>query len=202
MTVIARQRPNPAMQLPLEIHLTVAVSPNQEAALQRIAAEHACKPLWIELPGGVHHSQPMLSWRQTDSLAKAQERARMISDSLEAAGLPVIRTKIEADLASISNEPACYFECHFKIELNKTDMPRLSHFASAHGAHLSRNAWASKTGSEQRFLTLRHNSLAGAVEKFAKLGSALSGAGWKTVAAHAEAILYDDRLELDQGWLP
>lgn len=184
-----------------EIHLTVRLRPEQRDAVLAIARDFGCKVLMIELARGDYPIQPMLSWRQTTDLEAALNHAKSVSRALKQADIEVIRIKIEADLAEIGLTPARYAEAHFKLRAQADAWPALTKLCADHGAHLSRNAWSTDASGERRFATIRETEPRSAASAFAWFQSVLTAAGWQIESCHQEAVLYDDNLSLDQGWL-
>ncbi|WP_146151944.1 hypothetical protein [Ahniella affigens] len=189
-----------------ETHLTVRLPPGQQDRLRTLASAFDCKLLLIELERGTFPVQPMLSWRQAGDLGETLRHAASLSQRLNDAGFEVVRVKIEVDLARIGIQPACYAEAHFKIRARPADWPRLSALSTAHGAHLSRNAWSRDTTSrddhsERRFVTLRHTDPRQAGAHFVAFETVLAGDGWEIESRTFEAVLFDDNLRLDEGWL-
>lgn len=185
----------------LEVHLSTAPGPCILSELAIVAARFDCKLLQIELDQGAHPIQPMLSFRVRGDVDAALARAHEVAAGMRESGLDPIRTKIEADLTSISVETACYAEAHYKIRALTSAWPKLIDLAARHGAHLSRNAWSRQSQTEWRFLTLRERNLSRARGRFAAFAEKLHESGWHVERTHQEAVLYDDNLNLDHGWL-
>src|SRR5690606_10672501 len=111
-----------------ETHLTLdAATPERVERAALWAAEHGLKFTHIELDAGETPSQPMVTYHGHGTLTGELAVARNRADRLAAAGLPVLRTKIEAapadhgvpaDRAAAEALPEwCYFEHHVKLLL-------------------------------------------------------------------------------------
>jgi hypothetical protein len=182
-----------------EVHLTVELGANDPAVLAALARVHGCRFLHVLLDTGVHPSQPMLSWRQVASIATALKRAAELALALQRQGMKLLRLKIEGKPEA--NSDALYFEAHFKVELDDGKESELQPLARELGVHLSRSAFARSAGKQQRFLTARQCTLAGALASFERVESTLISRGWRVLSVDREAVLYDSNLELDEGWL-
>jgi hypothetical protein len=181
-----------------EVHLTVELGGKDPSVLAALARAHDCRFLHLLLDTGTHPSQPMLSWRQAAGVDTALRRAAELAQALEHKGMKLLRTKIEGkpEVAIVAQ----YFEAHFKIELDDGKASELQPLARELGVHLSRSAFASSSGKEQRFLTARQRTLASALESFERVETALTSRGWRVLSVDREAVLYDSNLALDEGW--
>lgn len=181
-----------------EVHLTVELGGKDPTVLAALARGHGCRFLHVLLDTGTHASQPMLSWRQGAGIATALQRAAELAQTIEDQGMKLLRIKIEAKLEVAVD--ARYFEAHFKVELDDGKAPELQPLARELGVHLSRSAFARSAGKEQRFLTARQDTLAGALVSFERVETALISRGWRVLSVEREAVLYDSNLGLDNGW--
>lgn len=193
-----------------EAHLTVeAAGPERRAAFAATCAALGVKPVWIELARGEHPSQPMTSSHHAGSLDEVLAAVGALHARLVAAGFPVRRVKLEAEVGNtgIPHDgdavPAgTYFEFHAKLAAPVAgDLAAQRALCVAAGAHLSRNA---HDADGARFVTLRvyDAALEPAAARFAALREALVAAGHEVGPAKAEYTVHDDRVELDAGWLP
>lgn len=199
-----------------EAHLTVD-APDADARARFVAwcEAHGVKCVLIELARGTHASQPMTASHHRGELARdvapaiAALRARVI-----AAGFPVVRTKIEAlalDGAPADDDAAAaapgYFEFHAKLRLAPDhDRAALLEACARHRAHLSRNdrKRAEPGGAAERFVTLRVHARGRvpAEAAFDALLADLAAIGHAPIGTKREYTVYDERVELDAGWLP
>jgi hypothetical protein len=115
---------------------------------------------------------------------------------IEAAGFPIVRTKLEATIATEGIPTADgYFEFHVKVR-TADRIPELAALAEAHGGRLSRN----ERSAGQRFVTLRsYTDRATAEARLEALLAAL--AGFERAGVVREYTVYDSRIQLDAGWL-
>ncbi|MFF7725888.1 hypothetical protein [Streptomyces sp. NPDC008001] len=145
--------PIPAFTGDFEAHLTVRPTTNarDDQALQRYATTHGMKFTDILLDRGRTPSQPLLTLRRSGTLPQVREAVDDAARGLADAGFTVIRTKIEAapwasgvpetDAQATALGARYYFEHHLKLLLTPdTDLAALAGLATAHRAHLSRNA--------------------------------------------------------------
>ncbi len=191
-----------------EAHVTVDAGDRREA-FAALCRELGVKCVLIELARGAHPSQPMTSSHHTGELATIATEIRALRDRLVAAGFPIRRVKLEADVTNegvpveAPGEPGTYFEFHAKVRLPVGDdaIAALRALCVAHGAHLSRN---DVEPGVTRFVTMRVYEAGRdrAAATFAKLLDALVAAGHVVGATKAEYTIYDSRVELDAGWLP
>ena len=185
-----------------EAHVTVDAGDRREAFVA-LCKELGVKCVWIELARGAHPTQPMTSSHHEGELAAIAGEVERLRERLAAAGFPVTRVKLEADVTNegvpVEAAPAgTYFEFHAKVT---GDVEALRALCVAHGAHLSRNDH-DRDGS--RFVTLRVYEAGRdrATAAFAALRAQLAEAGYRLGPTKAEYTIYDSRVELDAGWLP
>ena len=93
-----------------EIHLTV--DGRDAEALDGFAQEHGVGFVHIVLDRGDHSSQPMLTLTSSGPLARQHELADRWAGRLRAAGLPPVRTKIEATQAPGVVQPGVFDPAH------------------------------------------------------------------------------------------
>ena len=168
-----------------EAHLTVD---GDGAGFAAACDALGVKCVVIALARGAHPQQPMTSTRHAGALADAVDAIDALHARVEAAGFRIVRVKVEADADDAVVVPGGYFELHAKLA--RVDEAVRAACAAA-GAHLSRN----EREPGVRFATLR----APTREPLAPFVAALGDAA---IAVKAEYALYDDRVELDAGWLP
>lgn len=197
-----------------ETHLTVESDATwHTAAIERFATEQGLKLVQIELSRGMHPCQPMLSWRSEGALPECLSSAAAMVQTLEAQGIRVVRTKIEASPfnADVPQREApstvgTYFESHVKLLLDaRADQAELCDIAMAHGAHLSRNARRVRDdGRMERFVTLRRRKCGyvAIAHDTAALEAALAPRVERILGTEIEYVLYDSNLAIDAGWLP
>jgi hypothetical protein len=185
-----------------EAHLTVDAEGTRREAFRALCESLGVKCVLIELARGAHRSQPMTSSHHTGELPAVKREIEALRIQIEAAGFPVTRTKIEADVTNegvdAAGEPGTYFEFHAKLQLPAdADLEALRARCEQHGAHLSRN----EIERGARFVTLRVHDAGrdAATAAFARVLESL--AGYRIAATKAELTLYDSRVELDAGWL-
>src|SRR5262249_31738723 len=106
-----------------ETHITVGLySDDQIESLNRWGINHGLKCLHIVLARGATVSQPMLTCHGQGALTAELRKAVALAESLQAAGFPALRIKIEAAAANpgvpqsdatVSGQPPeRYFEHH------------------------------------------------------------------------------------------
>lgn len=197
-----------------EVHITVAEWDG--GRLAEFAEEHGLKYTHVVLDRGQTASQPMLTRRGSGSLDQQRDAAERWRERLRAAGFRVARAKIEAapwcdgvpvtDEDAATHPPARHFEHHVKLLLTAgvSTLVAVTEVAERHGARLSRNARRTRgDGHEERFVTQRCHGV-GRVAAQARLDALvadLRDAGWDIVAVEQEYVVFDDRIELDAGWL-
>ena len=208
----------PAFAGDLETHLTVGETDDVGVdRLRRWADANGWKCVHILLDRGDTASQPMLTRRGRSTLAEALAEAADAAAALSAAaGLTVVRTKVEAapqtpgvpadDHAAAEAPAVRHFEHHVKLLLPADhDAEALADLAADHDARVSRNAFKRRPeGWQERFVTQRayRTGLDTALAHFAELRDALAAAGHEIVDVEEEYVVYDDRLTLDAGWMP
>lgn len=172
-----------------EAHLTV--DNTRGDAFAALCDELGVDHVAIELASGAHHAQPMTASHHRGTLAEVMVAVDALRARIEAAGFPVVRTKIEAavDTEGLPT-PDGYYEFHIKVR----DGDGLAAVVEAHGARLSRN----ERRAGQRFATLRSYSDRATAE--ARLDALLAAIGtFESVIR--EYTVYDSRIQLDAGWL-
>lgn len=199
-----------------ESHVTVrADGPGGPEALAAWAAARGLKFTHIELARGRTVSQPMVTRQGRGLLRHELDRTRALAGELAGAGFAVTRVKLEAapwsrgvplsDDHGASAAPDQYFEHHVKLVLaDDADLGMLAAMASAHSAHLSRNARRVRPdGRRERFVTQRCRGVGGASARarLDALLSALTQAGYDVVEVEEEYVVYDSDLSVDAGWI-
>ncbi|WP_026119979.1 nucleotidyl transferase AbiEii/AbiGii toxin family protein [Nocardiopsis potens] len=209
-----------------ETHLTLdAAGPERVEEAARWAAENGLKFTHIELDAGEAPSQPMVTYHGYGTLGGELATAREWAERLAGAGLPVLRTKIEAapvndgvpaDRAAAEALPEwCYFEHHIKLLLpGDADLAAIAALVEPHSARLSRNARkVREDGAQERFVTQRCSRVGRphAADMLGRLREALiehglpwvfSGRpGFGIVSMEREFVVYDSALSLDAGWM-
>jgi hypothetical protein len=198
-----------------EVHLTVTIDgPAEALALSAWGFQRGFKFTHIVLDRGVFPSQPMLTCHGEGEFESHLESAHRYQQHLEAEGFTVTRLKLEVPpwspdvpqtQADLPRE-SCgrYFEHHVKLLLpSDDDLSKLSKLAATHGARLSRNAFrVREDGQLERFVTQRchHEGRLVAQERLADLVQALSATHWPILEIEEEYVVFDSKLELDDGW--
>ncbi|WP_244942954.1 hypothetical protein [Streptomyces inhibens] len=200
-----------------EVHLTVR-DDGDRAGAQRLAgyaAARGLKCVHIVLEQGEVPSQPMLTMRGSGTYDTVRAEAAAEADGLRAAGLDVVRTKIEAtpwsagvprtDEEAARLGPHYYFEHHLKLLLERSaPLAPLLSLVEGHCAHLSRNARRVRAdGRLERFVTQRCR-MAGirtAGQRLDELAGRLSAAGYEIASTEREFVVHDGNEALDTGWL-
>ncbi|SCG44552.1 hypothetical protein GA0070609_1500 [Micromonospora echinaurantiaca] len=197
-----------------EVHITVHEWNAGELA--GFAAEHGLKYTHVVLDQGEKPSQPMLTLTGSGPLHRQRDVADQWTARLRAAGLGVARVKIEAapwcDGVPVTDGDAAaqpagrYFEHHVKLLLpaGVSALATASTVAERHDARLSRNARRARDdGRQERFVTQRCHRVgrATARARLDDLVAALRSTGLEIVAVEQEYVVFDDRIELDAGWL-
>lgn len=195
-----------------EIHLTV--EPEDAARLASFAAERGVKHSVIELAGGAHPVQPMLTVYAQGSEPDAHDACARWMQDARAAGLRVVRARIEAGADSslapasaadaLHESPLRYFEHHLKLLLHADPGPELAALVEPYGAHVSRNARrVHAEGWQERFVTQRchYASRVDAGQRLDRLVDTLTRYSYTILEIEKEYVLVDSRPELDAGWL-
>jgi hypothetical protein len=173
------------------------------------------KTVQIELPQGVHRSQPMTCTRHQGTLSEVLAEAQALARLLSEAGFPVLRIKLEAapfnadvpqtDEAAGLMPSANYFEYHVKVLLPEgAPLDALLECCRAHGAHLSTNAMKQRSGGRLvRFATLRcfGEGQRSADARVARLKAALSRLGQTEAKTVCEYTVFDSNANLDDAWM-
>lgn len=194
------------MRIPFEIHITLA-----QLALARTNAfiaccnDHNAKPMLIELAQGAYQHQPMLSKVvEETSLHKALAYANDLAITLQRQAFVATRIKIEipaSDAAAYiqAGGQGLYYEWHGKVQYHTAES--LLALCAQHKVHLSLNALRNQTAV--RFVTLRESGSYAVFEKRLQLlTAALTTNGWPVLKQQAEYCIYDNNIQLDNGWLP
>ncbi|OHV33423.1 hypothetical protein BCD49_27195 [Pseudofrankia sp. EUN1h] len=184
------------------------------AALATFAERHGAKFSHIELDQGATPSQPMLTVFGSGTSVEVQGLATRWRARLEAAGLRVLRLKIEAapwndGVPEFDAQASAdlYFEHHIKVRLPSGDQRVVGALASTvrgHGARPSRNARrVVAQGCEDRFVTQRCRGVGRrtAVGRLDALLAAVRDGGFEVRDVCTEYVVFDDAAHLDAGWL-
>ncbi|WP_199443114.1 nucleotidyl transferase AbiEii/AbiGii toxin family protein [Umezawaea beigongshangensis] len=195
-----------------EVHLTGSEWKGDELAA--FAGRHGAKFSHIRLDRGATPSQPMLTVSGSGTLAQLRELAARWRTDLEAAGLEVLRVKIEAapwnEGVPSSDEDArddLYFEHHVKVLLPTGDLRTMAALDSAiheHAARASRNARRTRDDAhEERFVTQRCRGVGRSTARgrLDALLAALRDGGFAVLEVEEEYVVHDDALHVDRGWL-
>lgn len=197
-----------------EVHLTVRSDHAPDATLAGVAARHQLTFAQIELDRGTVASQPMFTGRGSGALWRLHELAGRWAEALRAAGLDVIRVKIEAapwntgvpqtDADALLAPPGRYFEHHVKLLLGAEALANLPGLVEPYGARVSRNARRRRDdGRHERFVTQRCWLMGRgtARRRLAGLVDTLTDHGYVLLAVEEEYVVYDDNLAVDAGWI-
>jgi len=149
----------------------------------------------------------MVNWVNRDSKTEAIERAQALGRHLAAQGLRIIRVKVEHELVHVSLDtslqPNEYFEFHIKIPVkHSSEYDRLQALGRPHGVIWS-TLVQSKTVEFVPISTLRIKT--GTVgEALARKAQWVDTLNQHDIHLHAkmhqELCIYDDCVELDEGW--
>ncbi|MFE6921125.1 nucleotidyl transferase AbiEii/AbiGii toxin family protein [Nocardia sp. NPDC057663] len=199
-----------------EVHLTVrAADAETLAAAEAFAVRREMKFTHIVLARGRIADQPMLTLRRTGDLAPVAEAAAAAARELAAAGLPVIRTKIEVhpwgrgvpvtDKEGRARGPHRYFEHHLKLLLPPdTAVAAVVAACAGHNAHVSANARRTRSdGRVERFVTQRCREVGRHTSgtRLQLLELALLEHGYEVLSREHEYVVYDSDESVDDGWL-
>lgn len=202
---------------PYELHVTVGSVCDLEA-FKRVCAAIGVKPIMLDLHTA---NKGVLKDMMTSSVIfgrnhEALAQLECISTALEQAGFEVVRKKIETvpwHPAAPSRAHAnpvmpkdCYFECHFAIQAQDTEvcMARLSELASAQNCHLSRNVFKRHTdGSVTVMATYRSYDKVyeDVLEHIERAATAFRSHNFPVEKELIEFSLYDTRVSHDAEWL-
>lgn len=204
-----------------ETHITVRL-PNSDdwSRLHQWSIDHGLKSLHILLDRGLTASQPMLTRRGRGSFANQLAIATALCQSLNGAGFPAVRLKMEVSAANLSaanysvpkstaeaqqHHPDQYFEHHIKLLLDpSTELTALIELAEQQSAHLSRNILQTRPDHyHERFVTQRCIGVgySEAQQQLQKLLAAIAALGYIVITVEQEFVVYDSNLDLDKGWI-
>lgn len=200
--------------VPFEIHVTVSESSLEP--FKKVCADVGVKPILIDLQGKDGESvmkDLMTSSVHVGTNASAYAEMKRISDGMKAAGLAVIREKIEtvpwhpaAPSQKHSRQtmpPNCYFECHFAVIATEQTLPELTRLASLLDCHISRNIFK-RISTDEFKIMLTFRRYHGVYEDFqgwvATIKKQLEGqfAVDKTIV---EFSVFDTKISHDAEWL-
>lgn len=198
-----------------ETHLTIALRHGQEVnELQHWAERRGLKCLHIVLARGETPSQPMLTRRGQGRFRQELEKARELSEALNAAGFDIVRIKLEIpaesehlpELRTDAPEQAAvrYFEHHIKLLLSEDDdLFPLSDLAVRHSAHLSRNSLRVRDdGFREHFITQRSGRRrTEAHDQLLSLLAELTKPKRTILSVEEEYVVFDSNLDVDRGWI-
>ncbi|MFD4457845.1 nucleotidyl transferase AbiEii/AbiGii toxin family protein [Nocardia sp. NPDC058480] len=199
-----------------EVHLTVrAVGEQAFRAVESYAVQRDMKFTHIVLARGRVADQPMLTLQSTGDLAAVTEVAQAAARELRAAGVPVIRTKIElspwgrgvpaTDKQGRARGAGQYFEHHVKLLLaTELDPDTVAEACAGHNAHVSANARRTRTdGRTERFVTQRCRTMgdSSAGNRLDLLLRALRERDFEVLSVEREFVVYDSDESVDDGWL-
>jgi hypothetical protein len=194
-----------------EVHLTG--SAQEVDGLAAFASRRGAKFTHILLDRGDTPSQPMLTVRGSGTLEDLHRLADGWRADLAAAGLRVLRVKIEAapgnegvPASDLDASEELYFEHHVKVRLTAGDaaaVDRLRWAIAENGASVSRNARRRRGRHEERFLTQRCRGVgrATARTRLDALLAVLRDGGYEVLEVEEEYVVHDDALHIDSGWL-
>jgi len=184
------------------MHLTLVAQGDSDVPHEQWLSAHGGHVTCIELDRGNDRRQVMVTSQHDARLTQALETARERASSLRALGFRVRRIKLEVALTHPLAASGLYIEHHVKVLLPTPAMPRLAAVGVRCGAHMSRNAFRTSEGAEERFLTQRF--AAGATERadasLRELVAALQTEGFGVAKIEREAVIHDDNLALDGTW--
>lgn len=194
-----------------EIHLTG--SEWEADRLAAFAAARGVKFSHIQLDRGATPLQPMVTVSGSGTFAELRALADQWRTDLRAAGLAVLRVKIEAapwnDGVPHTDADATadrYFEHHVKVLLPSGDpqvLSALTEVVTGHDARVSRNARRERDGGlEERFVTQRCHGVGQrtARARLDGLLAALRDGDHEVLEVEEEYVVSDDALDLDRGW--
>lgn len=197
-----------------ETHITITLGEKSTEEFVDTCNLLGVKPVFIQLPSGKVPSQPMTAVDTKGTLDSVKAEAYGVVKSLEAAGFPCIRVKIEAapfneDLPKTSAESEAlpstmYFEYHVKTLLDAGMQTEALAVAKAHNAHLSLNAFKTRPdGLLEKFFTKRMYGigLAEAKVQAQELSNAINGTGTlKELKNVLEYCVFDTDSSIDEDW--
>lgn len=202
---------------PYELHVTVEEASSLEN-FRRVCAALEVKPVVLDLHT---RDQGIIKDVMTSSVffgrnAEALTQLEQVSAGLEAAGLKVVRKKIEtvpwhpAAPSRMHANPVmpkdCYFECHFAVKTldDAPHMAQLAALAKELKCHLSKNVF--KRHEEGRVTVMAtYRSYDGVYEDVKErvdhIASQLKAEGFGVDKELIEFSLYDTKVHHDAGWL-
>jgi len=190
-----------------EIH--VSVDPDQYILLKQVCLDEKLNYIWVKNDQGKNSSQLIITkWVMRGNNKSAIERALELANMLKLKGLKIVRTKVELELPDVDpdynlkeNE---YWEFHIKVPIkNSQDYKTLEEISKPYHAVLS-TLVQSKYIEFLPISTLRYKSgnKSEALRKKAEWVEYLKQAGFHlTSKMHQELCIFDDNVQLDEGWL-
>ncbi len=202
---------------PYELHVTVEQASSVED-FRRICSALEVKPIVLDL-----HTRDagVIKDVMTSSVffgrnAEALTELERIASGLQAAGLTVIRKKIEtvpwhpAAPSRMHASPVmpkdCYFECHFgvKVQDDEANMAHLRQLARELNCHLSKNVFKRhEQGDVTVMMTYRAYSgvYEDVKERVEYIARQVRSEGFGVEKELIEFSLYDTKVHHDAGWL-
>lgn len=195
-----------------EIHITVTqLSESQKEQFLNFCNDSKSKAIFIELVRGHYVDQPMLTKvLNVDTVQQCQQLAEDLISQLQQAAFRPIRLKIEIPIedfvlgsfvvesSSDKKQLKNYFEWHGKVGF--INVQKLNHLCEQHAVHLSKNSL--KDQRDYRFITLReYNNKNIFEQRIFNLKQALQQGDWLLLKEQSEYCIYDNNLQLDNGWL-
>ncbi len=214
-----------------EAHITLNLShhntetPQKITDFQEICENLGVKPIYIELERGDTPTQVMTSSLHEGNFEKIKKEVENIAQMLQNNFFQISRMKIEAhpdnmgvplqNTEILPTQTQNYFECHFKILLNKIFeeknektfekiFEKLKTICENNKAHLSKNAFKyQENGIEERFVTKRVYGLGKkeAYQSFEELENILIKNDFKIAKKIVEYCVFDDNELVDNNWL-
>lgn len=198
-----------------EIHVTVEnVDVESQEKFRNLCGELSCKAVMIELPSGQVPKQLMTASYHSGTLRTVIKDAFKLAQKIAHAGFKVTRVKVEAMISNKgvpeSEEEALklpktnYFEFHYKVLVNATQVELLTELCKNNAAKLSANAFKKLNNeSEYRFVTVRMYATGRerAKARFDKVMDVLKENGFQIASSMREYAVYDSNVHLDSGWI-
>ncbi len=163
------------------------------------------KRLLIQLSCGEYPTQLMMTRRtELEDDPTAIRWANIQAEMIKQQGWEIARVKVETPFSAknYGTKPlTVYDEAHWKLFLNSVEKDSLLSFLDTHPYLHFKHSWSMLVPGTG-YLTVRTTDpdCFRVSSLFASRGEALLLAGFSSLEFHAERVLYDSNLGLDNGW--
>lgn len=196
-------------------HITVRVDPERETLLQQVARSHQAKVTVIDLEGASEQAQrDIMTTRyhldeSPGALGRISEALARFASDLEAAGLSVLRVKVEheSEPSLKSYSDVRYHEVHIKLSLGESSFVQDRAWLVEQGRQMrwvpSRNPYERRDGRVVQFVTMRcyEGDRASADRLVEDALAVLSARGLSVIEVKRENTVLDTHRAHDAWWI-